>query len=603
MKEREKKQSKQHIQSLAELCIYVIYQNKFLLSQKERYKSQINLIKKILVNNSKLDNKNKSKKSIILNDDLKDYYNSFVTTNFELKKEKQKIIGKYNKYKEDLIKEDSMNKQLLSNTEYDNLILLFQLKEKDDILKSLEKSYNSLIKSAYFKENKREKNVNNKWGEYYLTLNLNDLSEKMMGECQNFIQFRNKCEKKEKEKSKINKKIELYEELIKYYKNCLGYNKTKSDICLNGRKENENINRNKNKRNKKTNNDKISLTKTYIINNENKLSLFDNEKNLLEENLIIDEEKKKNNNYNDDINNNSYNNEESINGKEKLTSSVFITGDVYKNLFMNKSAKDLNNIKNQNKNSSKSIKNFLTVDELFDLNNHEGKEEAIIDDELHSDDETVFEIKVKPLKKVSIHYIPQIKNQVPKINLAQIEFNKQKVMNEADLYSLQRRNFKMQNLDENIKTMKKKIKKLRHICKINKKKVMAFENYAKNMENNYKALKPLKIQSSLGGAKIPKIQNFYQNDYKSGNLNDIDDIDLGEEDSDILEDDDIHDISNTETNAGTKISMSDKNNIFIKNNYLENIIYKNNNNNVKNKENGKKRNSHCTKASIRANSK
>ena len=450
MKEREKKQSKQHIQSLAELCIYEIYQNKFLLSQKERYKSQINLIKKILVNNSKLDNKNKSKKSIILNDDLKDYYNSFVTTNFELKKEKQKIIGKYNKYKEDLIKEDSMNKQLLSNTEYDNLILLFQLKEKDDILKSLEKSYNSLKKSAYFKENKREKNVNNKWGEYYLTLNLNDLSEKMMGECQNFIQFRNKCEKKEKEKSKINKKIELYEELIKYYKNCLGYNKTKSDICLNGRKENENINSNKNKRNKKTNNDKISLTKTYIINNENKLSLFDNEKNLLEENLIIDEEKKKNNNYNDDINNNSYNNEESINGKEKLTSSVFITGDVYKNLFMNKSAKDLNNIKNQNKNSSKSIKNFLTVDELFDLNNHEGKEEAIIDDELHSDDETVFEIKVKPLKKVSIHYIPQIKNQVPKINLAQIEFNKQKVMNEADLYSLQRRNFKMQNLDENI---------------------------------------------------------------------------------------------------------------------------------------------------------
>ena len=603
MKEREKKQSKQHIQSLAELCIYVIYQNKFLLSQKERYKSQINLIKKILVNNSKLDNKNKSKKSIILNDDLKDYYNSFVTTNFELKKEKQKIIGKYNKYKEDLIKEDSMNKQLLSNTEYDNLILLFQLKEKDDILKSLEKSYNSLKKSAYFKENKREKNVNNKWGEYYLTLNLNDLSEKMMGECQNFIQFRNKCEKKEKEKSKINKKIELYEELIKYYKNCLGYNKTKSEICLNGRKENENINSNKNKRNKKTNNDKISLTKTYIINNENKLSLFDNEKNLLEENLIIDEEKKKNNNYNDDINNNSYNNEESINGKEKLTSSVFITGDVYKNLFMNKSAKDLNNIKNQNKNSSKSIKNFLTVDELFDLNNHEGKEEAIIDDELHSDDETVFEIKVKPLKKVSIHYIPQIKNQVPKINLAQIEFNKQKVMNEADLYSLQRRNFKMQNLDENIKTMKKKIKKLRHICKINKKKVMAFENYAKNMENNYKALKPLKIQSSLGGAKIPKIQNFYQNDYKSGNLNDIDDIDLGEEDSDILEDDDIHDISNTDTNAGTKISMIDKNNIFIKNNYLENIIFKNNNNNVKNKENGKKRNSHCTKASIRANSK
>ena len=31
MKEKEKKQSKQHIQSLAELCIYEIYENKFLI--------------------------------------------------------------------------------------------------------------------------------------------------------------------------------------------------------------------------------------------------------------------------------------------------------------------------------------------------------------------------------------------------------------------------------------------------------------------------------------------------------------------------------------------------------------------------------------------
>ena len=69
----------------------------------------------------------------------------------------------------------------------------------------------------------------------------------------------------------------------------------------------------------------------------------------------------------------------------------------------------------------------------------------------------------------------------------------------------------MQNMEENIKTMKKKIKKMKHICKLNKKKLKAFENHAKNMENNYKALKPLKIQSSLGGVKIPKIQNFFMN--------------------------------------------------------------------------------------------
>ena len=230
---------------------------------------------------------------------------------------------------------------------------------------------------------------------------------------------------------------------------------------------------------------------------------------------------------------------------------------------------------------------------MFDVNNHEGKEEAIIDEELHSDDETTFEIKVKPLKKITIHYIPKIKMQVPKINLSQIEFNKQKVMNEADLYSLQRRKFKMQNLDENIKMMKKKIKKLKHICKVNKKKINAFENYSKNMENNYKILKPLKIQSSVGGAKIPKIQTFFKDDDENKNFTGIYDIDLGDDYDDNLEDEDIY---NTETtNAGSRVYISDKNNIIVQKKYSENLIHKD-------KDSGKKIN-HYNKASARANSK
>jgi len=80
--------------------------------------------------------------------------------------------------------------------------------------------------------------------------------------------------------------------------------------------------------------------------------------------------------------------------------------------------------------------------------------------------------------------LPKIRKQVPFINLSQIEYNKKKVMNEADLYSLQRRKLINQNVDENIKNMKKKVKKYKHICKLNKKKVTAIENYAKNMENN-----------------------------------------------------------------------------------------------------------------------
>ena len=517
-------------------------------------------------------------------------YNSSLSSNFLLKKEEKKILEKYNSCKEALLKEDSLDNQLLLNKQSDNLILIFQLQEKDNNIRTLNKFLDSLKETVYFKENKREIKVNSKWGEYYLNININNLSEKMMAECQNFIQFNNKVEKREKEKIKLKKEIELYKEGIKYFKEYIGNNNmTKID---NYKIKNENK---KNKNKKKLNNKEL-LTQTLIIPNDNKLSLFDNNENLFDENLIIDEEKKK---IDENENENNL-----INGKERLYSSVFVEDDnQFDNLFKNKNYGSKNS-KNKNKNykSSKSIKNFLTIDELFDVNNHEGKEEAIIDEELHSDDETVFEIKVKPLKKISIHYIPKIKTQVPRINLSQIEYNKQKVMNEADLYSLQRRKYNMENLDENIKAMKKKVKKMKHICKLNKKKLKAFENYAKNMENNYKALKPLKIQSSLGGVKIPKIQKFFENENDENCfVNGINDIDLGDEDTDPIDDEDMYDISKTETNAGTRISNSDKNNIIIKDKILDNFIDRYSS--LKHNYNNGKKVTHYLKSSIRANSK
>ena len=45
--------------------------------------------------------------------------------------------------------------------------------------------------------------------------------------------------------------------------------------------------------------------------------------------------------------------------------------------------------------------------------------------------------------------LPKIKNQVPKISLSLIEYNKIKVMNEADLYSYNKRQEQRGNEDEN----------------------------------------------------------------------------------------------------------------------------------------------------------
>ena len=578
MKEKQKKESKQQIQSLAELAINKIYENKFLVEQKERYTKQINFIKSILINNSKLENKDNSKNYLILLEKIKDFYNSLVSSNYELEKEKKKLYNKLSSYKDDLLNDHSINKQSLTNIQLDNLLLTYQLREKDDIIKALSKSIESQKDSQYFKEPKREVSANNKWGEYYLQLNLNNTSEKMMSESQCFISFNNKCYKKEKEKNKINEKKKYFNDVIKYFENYLCKNSSdKEDISSNIIKNN-----NKNIRDKKSYKEKKMLTKTMILTNDNELSLFDQkEDNLFGENLLIDEEKKKiEEKYDDD--------DKNINNiQNDIYTSVLVDNQNYESLFKYYSQDIVGkNNKNSKKNKKRKI-NFLTVDELFDVNNHEGKSEAIIDDELHSDDEIVFEKKIKPLKKISIHYMPKIKGQVPKINLSQIEFNKKKVMNEADLYSMQRRKFQMDNVDENIRTMKKKIKKIKHICKTNEKKVNAFEKYSKNMESNYKVLKPLKIQSSLGGAKIPKIQNFFHSG--GGNhdmINEIDDIDLGDDDSDDLGEEDFeYNTNNTETNIKRKISISDKDNIHVKNKYSKMINEKSN---IEKKVSGKK---------------
>ena len=526
MNEKKIKDSKLQIQCLAELCINQISENKFLEEKKELYNKHLNFIKSILINKSN---------TLNIKKEITQLRDTLLLSNTSLKNENKILNNKLSLYQDNISKEGSFSeKQKLINAKSDNLLLIYQIKEKDDIIKRLSNALESLRINKYFKESKRESSVNNKWGHYYITLNLNNLAEKMIYQCQNFIQYNNKCFKKEKEKTQINDKKKYLNELINFYRNELG-----DKIKTEGSKKIKNSNKN----------NKTLLTQTMILKNEKELSLFEGKDDYLNDNLLINKE----------VNNNLNVNKTTQFEEDENQINKYISHEIKK--------------KTKHKNSKF---NFLTVDELFDVNNHEGKEEAIIDDELHSDEDLIFETKIKPLKKIGIHYLPKIKKQVPFINLSQIEYNKQKVMNEADLYSLQRRKFKNQNVDENIKNIKKKVKKYKYKCKLNKKKMNVFENYAKNIENNYKALKPLKIQSSLGGVKIPKIQNFFTNGINN-NDNMLDDIDLGDDDMDNLEEDEL-DINNNETYTGT-ITIGDKSNIH---------IYNLNKKNLKQKESDKK---------------
>ena len=83
-------------------------------------------------------------------------------------------------------------------------------------------------------------------------------------------------------------------------------------------------------------------------------------------------------------------------------------------------------------------------------------------------------------------------------------------MNEADLYSLQRRNFEGKNIDTIISNIKKKIKKLKKILELNERKYLAMRNFINETKDNYnKILRPLKIKSTVEGGNIDfKIQNL-----------------------------------------------------------------------------------------------
>ena len=108
---------------------------------------------------------------------------------------------------------------------------------------------------------------------------------------------------------------------------------------------------------------------------------------------------------------------------------------------------------------NKIISEFEKVEQLFEISIDDEKE-GIIDEELHSDDDTVFENRIKKKKDLK-DYLKDLKKTIPEINLKQIEFNKIKIINEADVFSNQRRNYKNQNIEKSIKELKKQIVKMK----------------------------------------------------------------------------------------------------------------------------------------------
>ena len=482
MKKLSKKQKqKEEIFSLAEDATSKIIKNKIISSQISNYNKHIEFIKsfiKKLSENNKLNNK--STQNITSISLVKNELNNFIEnikSNIELlKSENNKLEQKYKTNHEKYFTVNSTNKIV----EEDAFILSYSLTQRLNIIKKLKQSIHTSKDYNIFQEPKRETLIDIKIGEENIERNNDNLQRLAFYEIKQFNKYYNRTQRKLKKINFYKNRIQIFNQIINYFRQ--NNNSNKNYLKTYSDDKRFNLHKNENDFNNNYNNN-ISYTVVKNKKPQNK-KIYKKENGDLDTNLNI--------NLFQVFNNTDLN--PSTNDTEifySLTNSQIINCKNDNDFILNDSSLK----------KKKTIK-IPTVEELFDVANNEGEKEEIIDDELHSDEEVVFQPKVKQNKKIIKNYLPKIKEQIPKISLSLIEYNKMKVMNEADLYSYNKRQEQRGNPDENIKIIKNKLKIIKRRCGLNQKKLETLQNFVKECENDYNRLKSMKVQMSVKDKKI-----------------------------------------------------------------------------------------------------
>ena len=465
MKKPSKKQlQKEQIIILAEDATSKIIKNRIIISQIDNYNNQIEEIKlfmKKCSKNKKIIDNNSSKNSVnalFVSSEFEKFIRKFKNKIEFLKSEINKLRQKYESNNDKYFTVDVSNERV----QEDAFILSYSLTQKLNIIKKLKESIHLSKDYNIFQEPKRETLIDTKIGEEKIDLINEELQRYALYEIKQFNKYYNKCQRRLKKRNFYKNKIEIFNQIINYFKQ-------KSQNNGNNNLYNHH-------------NNSIIKTKRPLVNKFYKKedSKINNDNNNIYSTL-----------NNTEINPSTTNDSEIINSLGN--SQTFNYPNNYSNLFPS-----LTFNKSIQRNSFKKKKlKIPTVEELFDLANNEGEKEAIIDDELHSDEDIVFQPKVKQTKKIIKNYLPKVKEKVPKLSLSLIEYNKMKIMNEADLYSYNKRQEQLGNADENIKIMKNKIKIIKRRCNLNQKKIETLINFVKECENDYKRLMTMKVQMSM----------------------------------------------------------------------------------------------------------
>ena len=497
-----KLEKKLQIKELAQIATEKINENKLLLETLSFYQQKIDAIKSFMNrknNNENTENKTTTNSTEIKNNNDEQNINESIKKEFsqyneEMKKFKQnlnesikKLSIKYETNNNIAFDETSLQNINLQKYRNDNFILFYDLRPKNDIIKKLNENILNSRRYSVFREVKRESYVTAVNSEAYINNDNLYLQRDLQIECRNCNKCINKLKKKMRNLKKMKEKEEYLQKVIDYFEKEKNIELEKKDSSIfKKKKENKSNNFLSFSSNKK----KVTNKRKNNVNNNNYNS------------ITIDELGKKYQ-FEEDFSD--------LGGGFNDDQTYMANKGGINNLLFSNEEKSKNKIEKKKEKEVKKKFNFLTVDELFDLENDEGEKEVIIQDELHSDDEVVFEKKIKNKVRINTMYLSEIKKKVPNLYLNQIEFNKKKIMNEADLYSYQRREYFKQNIDENIRLMKKRIKKLKKRLSINKQKLQALIEFDKKAKEKYKVLKPLKVQSSLKDYNISFMRREFYN--------------------------------------------------------------------------------------------
>ena len=463
--------TKDSIAILADKARENIIQNKYLSEKINIFKQEITTIKNLMNNFWK----NSNKKNI--NDKILSKYiehleqlNSYLKDDFKKNLNKLQILQKNSK------NEFSYENSTLSQLSIDNFILKNTLIKLYSMTQSLNNSIEISKKYEIFRESKRENFIDIKQSKNVFPVCNLELQQKMLSYCRAYSKYRYKNAKK---LIKINKEKQNILSLIEFIKECsmkFGEesleNKSKYK-AINSNKLVKNIEINK----ISTKNGKIKIKELKRTKTKAKLSKKISASKFLESTDLKSKEQRQN----------------SFDNKKLLNIRI---NDIFNS-----------NIKMKKKeNTEKKKINLLNIDELLDVNNIEVEDENIIDNELNSDDDVFFEKKIKPKKTINKEYISILRKDVPTINLSQIEFNKIKVINDADAYSFQKRKIEQNNIFWQIKNLKKQIKNTEKQISINKNKLNVIHNFIEDVKYNYKLLRPIKVQSSAAGNPVTYIR-------------------------------------------------------------------------------------------------